>query len=127
MSATSEPSLLPAATEARQEDTLILALGNPLRGDDGVAQAVLEGLSISGEVPRGVTLCDGGTPGLEAALLPQAYRRAIVIDAADMGLAPGGSRRLTLGPGELHPGATLHAAGLREALALAEALGIPAA
>ena len=109
--------------------TLVLALGNPLRGDDGVGAAVLEHLRRSGALPGQVDLVDGGTAGLETVLLLQGYRRAMIIDAADMRLAPGAWRRLpaagsSLGSRDLSAGHTLHSAGLAEALALGEALGV---
>ncbi len=108
-------------------NALVLALGNPLRGDDGVGAAVLEQLSKM-DLPPGVKLLDGGTPGLETALLLEGYHRAIVIDAADMGRTPGEWARFSphevrLGSGDPHLRGTMHAAGLAEALALLAALG----
>ncbi len=108
--------------------TLILALGNPLRGDDGVGTAVLAALRDA-DLPNGVALVDGGTPGLESILLMQGYRRAIIVDAAEMGLEAGAWRRFeaheaTLRAGDLSQMGTLHAAGLSEALKLGAALGV---
>ncbi len=107
-------------------DTLILALGNPLRGDDGAGAAVLARLAQA-DLPPGVALLDGGTPGLETALLLQGHRRVIIVDAAEMGLAPGAWVRFTPDQVELHANdlhGTLHSAGLAEALALGAALGV---
>lgn len=106
--------------------TIVLALGNPLRGDDGAGPAVLERLAAS-SLPAGVELIDGGLAGLETALHLQHRRRAIILDAADFGAQPGAWRRVrlddvTLTSPDEAPG--LHAAGLREALLLGEALGI---
>jgi hydrogenase maturation protease len=106
--------------------TVILALGNPLRGDDGVGVAVLEQLAQA-DLPPGVALLDGGTPGLETVLLLQDYQRAVIVDAAEMGYSPGQWRSFTREQAELHIndlGGTLHQAGLAEAMALGEALGI---
>jgi hydrogenase maturation protease len=102
--------------------TLVLALGNPLRGDDGVGAAVLQALPA---LPPSVTGLDGGTAGLGLVLSLQGYDRAIIIDAADMGETPGTWRRFT--PDSLHTRkpdlrGTLHDAGLAEALLLGEAL-----
>jgi hydrogenase maturation protease len=72
--------------------TLVLALGNPLRGDDGVGAAVLNALPA---LPPGVTGMDGGTPGLGLVLSLQGYDRAIILDAAEMGEMPGTWRRFT--------------------------------
>ncbi len=105
--------------------TLVLALGNPLRGDDGLGAAVLEALTA----PAGVDLLEGGTPGFETILLMEGYARVIVIDAAEMGDTPGAWRRFTpdevkLESRDLYLRGTLHYAGLAEALTLAEALGV---
>lgn len=124
MSATSDRTPPVEPPRVGKAQTLILALGNPLRGDDGVGSAVLKALADAGAVPPGTCLEDGGTPGLDTALLLQGYRQAVIIDAADMGLEPGSWRRVPVGPARPAPGATLHSAGLAEALALAEALGI---
>lgn len=112
--------------------TLVLALGNPLRGDDGVGQAVVERLAAE-SLPPDVTVQDGGTPGLETVLLLQGYGRAIIVDAAEMGRAPGEWVRFTLKDAtltanDLHARVAVHYAGLAEALALGEALDVlPAA
>jgi hypothetical protein len=55
--------------EAAPAGTLVLALGNPLRGDDGIGAAILEALARSESLPQDVTLLDGGVAGLETALL----------------------------------------------------------
>lgn len=106
--------------------TVVLALGNSLRGDDGAGPAVLRRLAAA-SLPDGVELIDGGLAGLETALHLQHRQRAIILDAADFGALPGTWRRLSLdalhlAAPEETPG--LHAAGLREALLLGEALGI---
>jgi len=108
-------------------DMLILGLGNVLRGDDGVATAVISTLQ-SQSLPDGVDLVDGGTAGLEIVLLLKEYRRVIVVDAAEMGLEAG-EWRVFEGSSSIIPSnpscmnGTLHGAGFAEALALAEALG----
>lgn len=108
-------------------NTLILSLGNPLRGDDGVGTAVLTMLAAYPIIPPGVVLQDGGTPGLETVLLLEGYERVIIIDAADMGLEPGSWRRFSsakLAAQEANLTGTLHQAGLAEALELADALNM---
>jgi hydrogenase maturation protease len=102
--------------------TLILALGNPLRGDDGVGAAVLQALPA---LPPGATGLDGGTPGLGLVLSLQGYDRAIILDAAELGETPGTWRRFTpdcLRTPDSDLRGTLHNAGLAEALLLGEAL-----
>lgn len=108
---------------------LILALGNPLRGDDGAGLAVLAEIEQQHHLPDNVALLDGGTSGLEMVLYFDSYAHVIIIDAADMGI-PAGTWRcfppdtvLQLAGSEMR-GNTLHSAGLQEALAMAQALGI---
>jgi hydrogenase maturation protease len=106
--------------------TLILGLGNNLRGDDGAGPAVVTALLFM-DLPQQIEIVDGGTLGLEIVLLLQGYERVIIVDAADMGLQPGQWRRFTLDTAELKINenklrGTLHAAGLAEALVLAGAL-----
>lgn len=108
--------------------TLVLSLGNILRGDDGIGAAVLEQLETQA-VPDHVTLIEGGTPGLETLLLWQGYERVIIVDAADMDCAFGEWRCFTsdevrLQSRDLHLRGTLHYAGLAEALNLGEALNM---
>ena len=115
-----------AETPGSTAPTLVLALGNPQRGDDGVGPALLERLA-SQPVPEGVELLDGGLAGLDTVLHLQHRRRAIILDAADFGASPGAWRRVSLETLKLappHDAPGLHSAGLREALLLSEALGI---
>lgn len=116
-------------------ETLILGLGNPLRGDDGVGPAVVAALRPAG-LPVHVQLQDAGAPGLELLLLWEGFEHVIIVDAAEMQLPAGAWRCFSIkGPGALEgPGAcsaevtqhaiggTLHSVGLGEALALAAAL-----
>ncbi len=108
--------------------TLILALGNPLRGDDGIGAAVLAALAAH-PLPPEVTLLEGGTPGLELVLMLRDCERAIIIDAAEMGQAPGTWMRFTpesvrLKSRDLYLRGTLHYAGLAEALSLGAAMNL---
>ena len=107
---------------------LILGLGNPFRGDDGVGSAVITALQNQ-DLPHNVVALDGGTPGLETVLTWQGYERVIIVDAADMGMNPGSWKRFlprdaVFPVGKEAMRGTLHDAGLAEALALAEALDI---
>jgi hydrogenase maturation protease len=110
------------------EKTLVMALGNILRGDDGVGAAVIEALRERPALPE-VEWLDGGTPGFEAVLMMQGYDHVIVVDAADMGDEPGVWRwfsadEVRLKSKDLHLRGTLHYAGLAEALSLGAALDI---
>jgi hydrogenase maturation protease len=106
--------------------TLILGLGNPLRGDDGVGPRVVEELTRR-DLPEGVTVLDGGTGGLDLLRLLERWKRVVIVDAADMGKEPGQYARFTPDQARLvgAPGAfSLHNAGLGQVLALASALDL---
>ena len=104
--------------------TLVLGLGNVLRGDDGLGPAVVDWLNQHG-LPPDVTALDGGTPGLEMVLTLADYPRALIVDAADLHRVPGEWMRLS--PNQVQPSdqarLSLHYAGLAEALALGAELG----
>lgn len=105
--------------------TLIIGLGNPLRCDDGLGARAVE-LILQRELPPGVEVQDGGTPGWGLVSCMQGWSRVIVIDAAHMGLAPGVWRRFQMEDVDLVAGQgslSLHEPGLAEAMALAKALG----
>jgi hydrogenase maturation protease len=106
--------------------TLILGLGNPLRGDDGVGARVVEELTRR-DLPEGVTALDGGTGGLDLLRVLGRWKRVVIVDAADVGREPGQYVRFT--PDQVRlAGASdtisLHNAGLSEVLALADALDL---
>lgn len=108
-------------------DTLVLALGNPLRGDDGVGVAVLQSLVDSCGLPPGTTLRQCSLSGLIDELLSEHYRRAIIIDAIEMGVSPGTWIRFQMPHDEvtsmvLESCEALHDLNLVEVLALGEAL-----
>lgn len=106
-------------------DTLIIGLGNPLRGDDGVGITVARALAER-MLPAGVEVVDGGTQGLGLVNVMEGRRRVILVDAADVGQAPGKFIRFSLDEARLRGDdqpLSVHAAGVREALLLAQALG----
>lgn len=115
---------------------LVLGLGNPLRGDDGVGPRVIEELQDRG-LPEAVETLDGGTGGLDLLHVMEGWDRIVIIDAAEFGGAkqfapgqpvPGQFVRFT--PDQVHlvqaaEQFSLHHAGLAEVLALARALDHP--
>ncbi len=106
---------------------LIIGLGNPLRGDDGVGPRVVTELRRRG-LPEGVEAIDAGTGGLDLLRVMEGRDAVIVVDAAEVGREPGTFVRFT--PEEVRlqlrgRGFSLHDAGLAEALALASALAHP--
>jgi hydrogenase maturation protease len=105
---------------------LILGLGNPLLGDEGIGVRVVEELQGL-ELPDGVTVVEGGTAGLGLIGLMEGYQKVIIVDAADMGHPPGCVVRFTPLEAQLktvEAPLSLHQIGLGEALTLAEALEV---
>jgi hydrogenase maturation protease len=103
---------------------LAIGLGNPLRGDDGVGVRVAQAL-LQRTLPGNVEVVDGGTQGLAIVNWMEGRRRLIVVDAADIGQAPGRFVRFALDETHLRgedQHLSVHAAGLRDALLLAQAL-----
>lgn len=80
----------------QQHPTLVLALGNPLRGDDGVGSALLQEIRASAAPLPETSLIEGHPEDLLAALMERNYQRIIILDAADMSLSPGEWRRFTV-------------------------------
>jgi hydrogenase maturation protease len=107
-------------------NTLVIGLGNPLRGDDGVGVQVAE-LLAGQALPDGVEVVDGGTGGLDLVNLMEGWPRVILIDAAHVDGSPGEFVRFT--PDETRlldetEHVSIHEAGLGDALLLAQVLGV---
>jgi len=112
--------------------SLVIGLGNPLRGDDGVGPRVVAELRRRG-LPEGVEALDLGTGGLDLLRVLEGQRRVVIVDAADIGRAsvgvgrePGRFVRFTLDEARLiyaTDNLSFHHAGLGEVLALCDALG----
>ena len=97
---------------------LVIGLGNPLRGDDGVGPRLVEELARR-EMPPGVQVLDGGAVGLGLLDLVEGRERVIVVDAAEMGRKPGEFVRFTPGDARLvstSDSFSFHDAGLSDRL-----------
>ena len=105
--------------------TVVVGLGSPLMGDDGVGLVALERLRAEFASDPSLEWVDGGTAGL--ALLPvlESARRVLLLDAIDAGTEPGTRieiegpdlpRRLTtkLSPHQVDVGELLALSALRE-------------
>jgi hydrogenase maturation protease len=106
-------------------DILIIGLGHPMCGDDGVGPRIVEDLTRRG-LPEGVEALDGGIKGLGLLQVLEGWKRAVIVDAADVGRDPGEFVRFTPEDAHLIEVAipfSLHNAGLGEVLSLAKALG----
>ena len=104
--------------------TVVIGLGNPLVGDDGLGLAALEQLRARG-TDRDVELVDGGTWGLSLLPVIESAGRVILLDAIDAGGPPGTLhilRRAEL-PRYLATRISPHEVDLQDVLALAELRG----
>ncbi len=102
---------------------LVLAVGNPLRSDDGVGVRVLERLAAAG-LPAGVEVTDGATAGLDLALLLADRRLVVLVDAVVGEWPPGTVVRLdgsALAAGGI--GGSSHEAGIADAVDVVRRLG----
>ena len=106
--------------------TLVLGVGNPFRRDDGIGPAVISRLKSEWRLRESkVDLLDGGTDGLSLIDYIEGYEKVLVVDAVDMGMAPGEVRvfspeeaKLTIKADTL----STHGFGLAEVIALMEKL-----
>jgi hydrogenase maturation protease len=105
--------------------TVIIGVGNPMRGDDGVGLQVARELRerLAGEAAVDVVeLCAGGLRLMEAMA---GYERAIVVDAMESGGAPGTVRRLDAGSlAETRNASSTHDGSLADALRLGREAGL---
>jgi hydrogenase maturation protease len=111
-------------------NVLVLGLGNPLRGDDGIGPRVVEEL-VARRLPEGVAVLDAGAGGLDLLRMMEGWDQVVIVDAADVDagrgqIAPGEFVRFTPEQARLRESShafSLHHAGLAEVLRLARALG----
>ncbi|MCD6393497.1 MAG: hydrogenase maturation protease [Planctomycetes bacterium] len=77
------------------KETIVLGLGNPLMGDEGIGIKLIEMLqSASGDFPE-ADFVDAGTGGMSLLHLISDRRKAVIIDCAHMGTEPGTIRQFT--------------------------------
>lgn len=112
------------------ERTLVLALGTPLRGDDGAGVAVLQAVVDSQQLPEGVIPLFNASPGdLMSALLTGSFGKVIILDAVQSGRSAGDWLRFTpadvdFDGGEKNLSGSLHNMNLPLVMDLGETLGI---
>src|SRR5512142_2966121 len=68
---------------------LVLGVGNSILGDDGVGVHVVRALDGCGALPEGTEVVDGGTGGLSLLPLLVDATSLVLVDAVDVGAAPG--------------------------------------
>ncbi len=106
-----------------QADCVVIGIGNPLHGDDGVGVRAVE--CLRGRLPENVELVEGMIYGPDLLPCLEGRGKAIFIDAIDAGEEPGAVFRFS--PREVRqdkgaPALSLHDFGLYELIAAAELL-----
>jgi hydrogenase maturation protease len=104
--------------------TVVVGLGNPLMGDDGVGLVVLERLRTGWQL-EGVELVDGGTWGLSLLPVIEDAERLVLVDAIAANASPGDIVELTRArlPIYLSRKLSPHQVDMRDTLAVAELRG----
>ena len=106
-------------------ELVVLGVGNTLLGDEGFGVYVVRELERQ-DLPCGVQVVEGGVGGFALLDIIQEAPKAIIIDAADMGMEPGSLKKFASGEvvSVRDEGSfSLHQVGLLEVLELARALG----
>jgi hydrogenase maturation protease len=112
-------------SSGQRTGTVVIGLGNPLMGDDGLGLAGLAHLRDHWTFDPPVALTDGGTWGLTLLPMIEDAERVLLLDAVNVGAAPGALVRLERAdlPRVLATKLSPHQIDLREVLALAELRG----
>jgi hydrogenase maturation protease len=107
------------------QSALVIGLGNPLMGDDGLGLAALARLREAWEVPAEVELVDGGTWGMNLLPIIEAAQAVLLIDAINLDAAPGTLVMIPRSqlPRRLAMKMSPHQVGMCDVLALAELRG----
>lgn len=105
--------------------TIVIGLGSPLMGDDGVGIRALEELRAGWTFRPEIDLVDGGTWGMQLLPLIEDADRVLFIDAIDWGAPEGSCVRLEREdlPKFLSQKLSPHQIDLKEVLAVAELRG----
>lgn len=104
--------------------TVVLGLGNILHSDDGVGARAIERLQSDERLPQDVAVVEGGTLGLELLSYLWDCSDLVVLDAVDVGQAPGTLIRMSGAELDKLPGnGSAHHLGLADLLAALRILG----
>lgn len=105
--------------------TVIVGVGNELLRDEGVG-VIAARVLMNEKLPPGVEVVEGGVGGFDLVFELEGRERAIIIDAADMGAAPGTVRSFTLDEVDIEMVqrmASLHQVGLADVLHIGGMVG----
>jgi len=82
-------------SQSDRQRTVVLALGNLIRSDDGIGLHALRRLEEDPSVPSSISFVEGGTKGLGLVPYICNVSRLLVLDALDVGSPPGTVLRMT--------------------------------
>ncbi len=102
---------------------VVIGIGNPLHGDDGIGIHVVR--RLEGRLPADVELVEGGVLGLDLLPFLEGKEKALFVDAVDAGEEPGAIFRFSprqLPRAETPPPVSLHDLGLYELVGAARLL-----
>ena len=106
--------------------TVVIGLGNPLMSDEGIGIHELRALAARPRDLPGVDLVDAGTSGMSVLHAMANRQKAILVDCAFMGEAPGRVRRFTpdkVSSRKTLAGLSLHEGDLWQVIELSRKLG----
>lgn len=111
--------------DAPDAETIVIGVGSPLMGDDGIGLVALEALRSGWSFEPELELMDGGTWGMNLLPFIESASRVLLLDAVHAGCDPGEVVRLE---GDAIPRffatkLSPHQIDLKEVLALAELRG----
>jgi hydrogenase maturation protease len=111
--------------DAPRSGTVVIGLGNPLMGDDGLGIAVIAQLQQDWQFDPPVEIVDGGTWGMNLLHHIEGARQLLLVDAMKSGKTPGTLVVLQRDeiPRVLSTKLSPHQIDLREVLAVAELRG----
>ncbi len=109
-------------SDGLRADSVVIGVGSPLMGDDGVGIVALERLRAGWRFEPYVELLDGGTWGMNLLPFIEGAEHVLILDAIDVGGSPGEIVELDREalPRHLSQKVSPHQIDLREVLALAE-------
>jgi len=106
---------------------LILGVGNPLAGDDGVGVRAIEGLAGAGDLPEGIRLLDVGVLGMDILAWTRPDEPVVILDAVHGPGDPGTLYRFVLDEiaAPVEPPLSVHELGIADTLHAARLMGRP--
>lgn len=106
---------------------LILGVGNPLAGDDGVGVRAIDALAAASDLPAGIRLLDVGVLGIDILAWIQPDEPVVILDAVHGSGSPGTLYRFGLDEiaAPARPRLSVHDLGVAEALEAARLMGRP--